>query len=257
MGCVLAALALPAGASALPVYEGVLQFNDITSPSGPEEFSWEVKLAPEQTLMQMDEKHAEVFYGGGHPAYGIEAEPAHDANGASVPTTLTVIEPNTITLTVHHRAGNPAAGGAPFDYPIIEGAGWEGGITTVLVEGPPDESESRPKAKPPAQQHSARGLNLLCGEGGEVAKAHPRHCLVLGAGGLPMEPGDLARLRWHDWDESVARATGLLLNPKTHARKHVRVLAFGSVECDGVRYYKWMRLSGHRSSPITIDISPC
>ena len=64
---------------------------------------------------------------------------AHDAVGKSVPTTLEVSPPNVVTLTVHHRAGNPAAGGAPFTYPIFEGSGWEGGFSTFEVTVPPSE----------------------------------------------------------------------------------------------------------------------
>ena len=58
-----------------------------------------------------------------------------------MPTSLSVSEEKIVTLTVHHREGNPAAGGAPFDYPVIAGAGWEGGTEPVIVKGPPDEQE--------------------------------------------------------------------------------------------------------------------
>ena len=53
-----------------------------------------------------------------------------------MPTTLAVVSDDVITLTVHHRAGNPAAGGAPFVYPITSGAGWEGGFQTQYVDIP-------------------------------------------------------------------------------------------------------------------------
>jgi hypothetical protein len=97
-----------------------------------------------QYLQQLDETHAGVFYEEGHPAFSIEAVAAHAADGATVPTTLAVSQPNVITLTVHHRAGNPAAGGAPFDYPVIAGSGWEGGFQTHIVEGPPGEMPPAP-----------------------------------------------------------------------------------------------------------------
>jgi hypothetical protein len=140
--CVLVFGAASALAS-LPVYEGATGFPEIHSPSDPEEFSWEVRLEGEAELRQVDEHEAAVFYSSGHRAFGIEAEPAHDADGATVPTTIQVTGEDVVTLTVHHRDGNPAAGGAPFDYPVSDGAGWEGGFSTVIVKGPPDEQELR------------------------------------------------------------------------------------------------------------------
>lgn len=96
-----------------------------------------------QKLVQIDDQHAAVKYESGVTAFQIEAEPAHDAIGAAVPTTIAVSEGDVVTLTVHHRAGNPAAGGVPFHYPILEGAGWEGGLQTTIIEGPPDEEQKR------------------------------------------------------------------------------------------------------------------
>jgi hypothetical protein len=139
------AMAAPTGAAAdLPTYDGGMTFQSIQGPDGPEEFSWEVNLYEGQYLQQLDETHAGVFYEEGHPAFSIEAVAAHAADGATVPTTLAVSQPNVITLTVHHRAGNPAAGGAPFDYPVIAGSGWEGGFQTHIVEGPPGEMPPAP-----------------------------------------------------------------------------------------------------------------
>lgn len=129
--------------SGLPAYDGGMTFARIDGPAGPEEYSWEVQLHEEQELKQIDERHAEVSEGE-HPAFNIVAEPAHDAEGSTVPTTLTVSEGNVVTLTVHHRAGNPAAGGASFVYPVTAGVGWEGGFQTYYVDIPdqpkPDSS---------------------------------------------------------------------------------------------------------------------
>jgi hypothetical protein len=92
----------------------------------------------------LDDQTAQVYWVPGHePAFTINATLAHDAIGTNVPTTLAVSEGDVITLTVHHRDGNPLAGGAPFAYPIIAGAGWEGGFQTFVVTGPPDEAELR------------------------------------------------------------------------------------------------------------------
>lgn len=146
--CALAAslaLVAPAAAesidpSTLPAYDGV-DFPDISGPTDPEEFSWRVELGQRQRLQQVDERTAAVVYEDGVTSYTITAEPAHDATGARVPTTLAVSEGDVLTFVVHHRAGNPAAGGAPFAYPITAGEGWEGEFHTEIVSGPPDEAE--------------------------------------------------------------------------------------------------------------------
>jgi PASTA domain len=118
-----------------------MTFGDIQGPSDPEEFSWEVTLGKDQSLKSIDSRNAEVVYGDGTMAYTIQAEAASDAVGSTVPTSLSVSGGDVITLIVHHHAGNPAAGGAPFVYPIVAGAGWEGGFHTEVVAGPKDEQE--------------------------------------------------------------------------------------------------------------------
>jgi hypothetical protein len=131
-------------AAAPPPFDGTMSFQPITDVSGPEEFSWTVDLGPEQELKLIDDQHAGVFWGDDHQAISIDAEPAHDAEGSSVPTTLAVSDGDVVTLTVHHRAGNPLRGGAPFDYPIVPGVGWEGGFRTVFVELPLGEFPPQP-----------------------------------------------------------------------------------------------------------------
>jgi PASTA domain len=102
-----------------------MSFPAIRGSSDPEEFSWEVELSEGQELQLVDSQHAMVNYvDGHHPAFGIAATPAHDASGATVPTSLAVSDGNVLTLTVHHRAGNPLADGAPFDYPVVSGSAW-------------------------------------------------------------------------------------------------------------------------------------
>lgn len=133
-----------AAAEPPPPYEG-MSFQTIYNSEGPEEFSWAVKMEEEQELQAVDETHAAVYWTGTeHIAFSIEAAKAHDASGATVPTTLAVTQPNVITLTVHHRAGNPAAGGAPFDYPVSAGAGWEGGFQTYTVDMGPLTEQAPP-----------------------------------------------------------------------------------------------------------------
>lgn len=131
----------PAVAAALPEFTGLLTFGSIQAPSDPEEFSWEVTLGKDQSLKSIDSRNAEVVYEDGTTAYTIQAEAASDAVGSTVPTSLSVSDGDVITLIVHHHAGNPAAGGAPFVYPIVAGAGWEGGFRTGIVVGPKDQQE--------------------------------------------------------------------------------------------------------------------
>jgi PASTA domain-containing protein len=153
----LALAVAPAGAesvegSPLPEFDGVMQFQKIEGPSGPEEFSWLVRLGPEQTLIQVSETRAVVEYTGtGHIAFDVVATEAADADGSTVPTTLR-IEGDVVTLIVHHREGNPAAGGAPFVYPIVAGSGWAGGFHSYEVQMPPPEAhpEAAPAPSPPA-----------------------------------------------------------------------------------------------------------
>lgn len=131
-----------ASAAALPAYDGTMTFPQIEGPADPEEYSWEVSFAEGQALRSLDEQHAEVYFVEDDvTASTITAEPAHDADGSTVPTSLSVSGGNVITLTVHHRDGDPAAGGASFEYPVIAGAGWEGGFKTEIVTGPKDEQE--------------------------------------------------------------------------------------------------------------------
>jgi hypothetical protein len=127
-----------------------MTFQSIQGPEGPEEYSWEVKLDEEEELKAIDEHHAGVFWEDGTQAMTITAVAAHDAIGTSVPTTLTVTQPNVITLTVHHRDGNPAAGGAPFDYPVVAGEGWEGGFQTEeVILAPGDQLPTPPQCVVP------------------------------------------------------------------------------------------------------------
>jgi hypothetical protein len=193
----LAVLAGAAGAaspesSTLPVYDGDLSFPYLHGPTDPDEFSWRLELGPEQEARQVSETEVEVDYAGtGHRAYGIEAIDAHAADGATVPTSLLLSEGDVITLTVRDREGNPAAGGAPFAYPILAGQGWEGGFpTTTVIKGPPDEKEiaearareaqesvpptAEPAPNPVCTVPSLHGLGLQ----GARAKLRAGHCAV-------------------------------------------------------------------------------
>jgi hypothetical protein len=136
-----------AGAEVLPPSDGFMSFHPIQGAEEPEEFSWEMKLGEDEELRLIDETHAGVYWMETDTlAMSIVAEKAHDSEGATVPTTIAVTQPNVISLTVHHRAGNPAAAGAPFHYPVVAGAGYEGGFQTIHAVMPPTEQA------PPAPQ---------------------------------------------------------------------------------------------------------
>jgi len=156
-----AAVPSVAAAESCPAFDGVMIFPTIQGPEDPEDYCWEVQLFEGQELRQIDETHAEVFYTEPeHQAFGITAELARDAVGTEVPTSLEVIQPNLIVLTVHHRASNPAAERAPFDYPITSGPGWEGGFESVEIKGPPDESELKKQPAPLVAEEPSPTCNV-------------------------------------------------------------------------------------------------
>jgi hypothetical protein len=148
--CVLVAAA-PAAAEtgdAAPIRnldEGGFIFSAITGPEAPEEYPFRVTLGEGQSLEQVTPTEVQVLHTGHRPAFTLTAGAAHDAVGSTVPTTLTLTGLDTVTWTISHRAGNPAAGGAPFVYPIVGGTGWEGGFRTTVVE----MNNPMPPATPP------------------------------------------------------------------------------------------------------------
>lgn len=121
-----------------PLYDGAMTFAAIRDTSAPEAYSWTVQLEADQELVSIDSRHAEVYFEGGHPAFGITAVPAHDAIGTAVNTVLSVEAPNIVTLTVNHR--ETVSGKQKFVYPVTAGTGWEGGFQTYVVQMPPPEA---------------------------------------------------------------------------------------------------------------------
>ena len=137
----LSSTALAAASPTIPVYVGDMQFPSIHGPSDPEEYSWEVILGKNQSFESVDSQSVKVVNKEGVTSMTIEAEQAHDANGTAVPTSLGFSDGNVITLTVHHRAGNPVEDGAPFTYPVVAGAGFELGFESVTTYFPPEDPE--------------------------------------------------------------------------------------------------------------------
>ncbi len=156
----------------------------ITGPESPEEYPFQVDLGEEQFLRPVSSTEVGVFYPGQSLALMLHAEPAHDAVGATVPTTLKDTGVDQVTLTVHYREGNPAAEWAPFVYPITAGSGWSGGFQTTIVSmknplGEPDgnvgESNSpAPVEEPPTPTCSVPSLrgDSLRGAKNRLRAAH-------------------------------------------------------------------------------------
>jgi hypothetical protein len=154
-----------------PVSESGFGFPEITGPEAPEEYPLQFEpVGPEGRMRQVSDQEIVIEYvDSGHIAYSLYAEPAHAADGATVPTTIALTEDvdgPVVTLIVHFRAGNPAAGGAPFDFPIVEGTGWEGGYRTFSFElnEPTSPATIPPPAPAPPDPTctvpSLRGLGL-------------------------------------------------------------------------------------------------
>lgn len=132
-----------AGTATVPAYDGIMDFPAIQGISDPEEYSWEVELGENQELELIDEQTAGVFYKDHTLAFLIFAAEAHDAAGATVPTSLSVPGGSIVALIVHHRAGNSAAGGRPFVYPIHWGAAWGASYLPPIITGARSEQELR------------------------------------------------------------------------------------------------------------------
>jgi hypothetical protein len=180
-----------------------MSFPTIHGPSDPEEFSWEVRLGEDQSLERLDERHAAVVYQDGTVAFLITAEQAHDANGTAVPTDLFVPGEKIVTLVVHHRAGDQAAGGVPFVYPVTPGAPYEVGYsagTGVML--PP---EALPRAEEKSEASVVCTVPKLRGPSLEVSR-HRARAAGCKIDGVVRRPGASAK---------VGRVVGQNLMPGT------------------------------------------
>jgi PASTA domain len=187
-----------------PISDGGFGFPVIAGPAAPEEYP--LLLGPvSQGLRWRQVDDQEVVYEyieGDVISYALVVEPAHDAVGAAVPTTLQLSESAdgpVVTLTAHFRAGNPAAGGAPFVFPITGGSGWAGGFHSVSTElneptpAPAAVATSPPPAPVPTCTVPAlRGLNLRAAK----ARLRAADCTVgkvLAAAGTRPAKGKVVR----------------------------------------------------------------
>ncbi len=116
-----------------PIFDGAMTFAAIRDADAPTSYSWKVRLEPDQELNVIDSQHAAV-YTGSRVAFTITAAAAHDAIGSTVPTTLSV-SGDVLTLNVDHHGTGPD--GQVFVYPVVGGAGWQGGFQTYEIKMPP------------------------------------------------------------------------------------------------------------------------
>jgi NHL repeat-containing protein len=128
-----------------PEFNGLQSFQAIRSDSSPTKYSWTVHLYDGETLKAVNDAQAEVSYEDGKLAFLITAEPAHDATGKEVPTSIEV-SGNVLTLNVEFHDGG-------FVFPIVAGAGWETAYKVpVVVQGPEDETQIREREEQEAAE---------------------------------------------------------------------------------------------------------
>lgn len=193
--------AASAGAAEVrPLSEGGMSFPVIRSVTDPEEYSFSLELSGELEPRQIDERQIGVFYSDDTLSYTLTATDAHDAQGATVPTTLLISGPKVITLTVAHREGNPAAGGAPFDYPIIAGSGWPGGFQTHSAT---IGEEPRPAPAATTEPSAPQRVFVTHVLGEDKLVYRPHFFLLSGDGTF-----GVSKVRWQSYGEPVATATG-------------------------------------------------
>jgi sugar lactone lactonase YvrE len=115
-----------------PIYDGFLSFANIRDSSAPETYSWRVVMGKGQALEQIDSQTAVVSYPeDGTVASMIRAEPAHDATGKEVTTSLAVEGTDVVTLTVKHKAPGLV-------YPVVGGPRFEVGYIAIRAVIPPE-----------------------------------------------------------------------------------------------------------------------
>jgi hypothetical protein len=184
---------------------GAYSFPEIRDASAPEQYAFSMELSPQLHLEQIDERTVGVFYSDGFQSFVLDAGLAHAADGATVPTSLAMTGPEEVTLTVHYKAGNPAAGGAPFALPIIGGKGWEGGYRTTTVElnEPKPPPAAAPQSPPPPAAAPSPHVFVTRALGEGATFYRPRRFLLSADGTFGINGVD-----WHSYDGPTAKATG-------------------------------------------------
>lgn len=164
----------PGDTAPIQNFGGIFDFAVIHGPEAPENYPFRVNLREGEVLEQLSPTEVAIEFEGEVRMGTLVAEKARDAWGTEVPTTLMQTGPEVVTLTVHHRAGNPAAGGVPFIYPITPGPGFVVGNSTVTVIKPPEYGAPGTKQTPRCEVPSLHDLKLRAAK----AKLRTAHCAI-------------------------------------------------------------------------------
>jgi 6-bladed beta-propeller/NHL repeat len=131
-----------------PEYNGAYMFKSIRDAAASETYEWSVKLPSDQHLVQANPEQLEVKWSNGETAFLITAEPAHDATGKAVPTTLSVTGLSSFAINVSHRNGG-------YVYPVAAGQSYETGYATVTVYFPEESAEEEEALEPMTPEEEA------------------------------------------------------------------------------------------------------
>lgn len=139
-----------------PEFDGVMQFETIRSAAAPEQYLFHVKKGPRQSLKQIDPTDIGLFDEAGVESVLVTAEEAWDAVGHRVESTVAIVGPEEIAMTVHHRAGGVV-------YPVVAGAEPQTGYSFYFstlkepVREAEEEQKAREQSEHEALQHATEG----------------------------------------------------------------------------------------------------
>jgi len=110
------------------LYDGAIMFKVIRDEILLTSYLWRVDHDEGQILFQApnDEQTVQLTYSDGTPALTIGAQPAYDATGAVVETSLVLEGDDVVTLEVEHRNQGVT-------YPVVAGPGWQAASVTSTV----------------------------------------------------------------------------------------------------------------------------
>jgi hypothetical protein len=118
-----------------PLDDGSLVDLIVRGAKAPSRESWSLNLAEGEQLEVADSHHVTLRNAAGRAVASIVAEPARDAVGKTVPTSLSVAEHDRVSLEVE-----PPKGAV---FPIVAGIGVQAGTFHVTAKGPESAAELR------------------------------------------------------------------------------------------------------------------
>jgi hypothetical protein len=131
-----------------PTYNGLMTYEAIREAAGTSTFEWNVVLGEGQYLEQLSSEAVGLYFENGEEAFLISAEPAADAIGTHVPTTLALREGDVIVLHVELGGG--------LVYPVQAGTGWEGGFSTEAITPPKTQHEKEEEERKLREEEERR-----------------------------------------------------------------------------------------------------